>query len=167
MIRSEIRFTMHDAVVTEVDKTKFTFDCKVLETEYTDVPLGVLKTEQASFVNFPKVGSDCVIAFRELNQARPQLISFQEIEESQINIDGTTIVINKDGIVFNDGKLGGMVKINDLVSWLSKVSSDLTKLQSLLATHPVAGNGAPLALTFIPTATTPTASMFENKKIKQ
>jgi hypothetical protein len=85
-----------------------------------------------------------------INRADAFVAMFSEIES--ITIDG--------------GQNKGLVKVDPLVSWMQKVHADLTTLQSLLLTHPVAGNGAALALSFNPTTESPVSSTLENSKFK-
>jgi hypothetical protein len=88
------------------------------------------------------------------------------LQKVEVKIDSQTLEIDKNGFVFNGGNNKGLLKITDVVDWMSKVYSDLTKLQGLLNTHPVTGNGAALGLTFVPSTPNPNDAMFENSKIK-
>lgn len=94
------------------------------------------------------------------------VISYTIIEKINLKIDSTTIAIDKDGVVVNGGNLGGLIKINDLISWMQKLHLNLQSLQQMLLSHPVTGNGAPLALPFNLTAAYPSLTTFENKKVK-
>jgi hypothetical protein len=114
----------------------------------------------------PKVGSYVMVAdLGELRQV--VVVAYSEIDKIHIKIGNTTVDIDNNGVVFNGGELKGLVKIDAMVDWMSKLHGDLTTLQGLLSTSPVAGNGAPLGIVFNPTTPAPQVGSFENKKIKQ
>jgi hypothetical protein len=114
----------------------------------------------------PRVGSYVLAA--DLGELRQLVvIAYSEIDKIHIKIGSTTMDIDNNGVMFNGGELKGLVKVDAMVEWMSKLHSDLTTLQTLLSTSPVAGNGAPLAIAFSPTTPAPQTDSFENKKIKQ
>lgn len=94
------------------------------------------------------------------------IVQVDSISEAHLKINETVFKLDKNGIEINSGENGGMVKIDEMVKWMQKVYSDLQALKALLSLHPVAGNGAPLALTFNPSVPSPQRSAFENKKVK-
>ena len=71
-----------------------------------------------------------------------------------------------DSVRIRGGAFGGMLKVDSMVEWMQKVHTDLLTLQSLLATTPVAGNGAVLGAVFNPSTPAPVAADFENDKVK-
>ena len=71
-----------------------------------------------------------------------------------------------ESIEIQGGDNGGLVKVEQMVAWMQKVHADLLTLQTLLASTPVAGNGAPLGAVFTPSTPAPAANNFENAKIK-
>jgi hypothetical protein len=133
----------------------------------TDVRLRAVvnnNTEQL-FIQ-PRAGSYVLVA--DLGDLRQLVvITYSEVEKIHVKISDTTIDIDDDGVVFNNGGLKGLVKIEAMVEWMSKLHGDLTTLQGLLSMSPVAGNGAPLGIVFNPTTPLPQVDSFENKKIKQ
>ena len=80
-------------------------------------------------------------------------------EAERITIDAET------EIVINGGGNHGLVKVEKMVGWMQKVYNDLQTLTGLLSSSPVAGNGAPLAITFTPTTPSPSIDDFQNKDI--
>jgi len=112
--------------------------------EFFDVLLGVGTTAVK-----PVVGTDCLIAIVEGDEATAFLLFADEAEL----------------IVFNGGDNGGLIKILPTIAWMQKVNSDLQTLKTLLQTSPVAGNGALLAITFNPQTSAPEQSDFEDEKI--
>lgn len=113
-----------------------------------------------------------------------------ELKDVRLNVAGTGIIIkptvNKpvlvimitpvdsfialysdiDSIIIDGGANNGLVKVDEMVSWMQKVHADLLTLQTSLASHLVAGNGAPLALLFNPTTPAPVSANMQNAKIK-
>ena len=89
------------------------------------------------------------------------------METINIKIAETTIDIDKDGIIFNGGKLDGTVKIGDMVSWMDGVYNDLQTLIGLLAAIPVDPATMSGTVVFTPTTAKPVKQSFENTKIKQ
>lgn len=97
------------------------------------------------------------------------VLAIAEPEEVVIKIGSSTLTANnKDGWVFNDGKLNGLVKIDDLINKLNVLENRMTSHQHL---YTPAGSSSP-----VPTTTdvatnakiTPTQrTELENKKIKQ
>lgn len=138
------------AALRWVEATEIDWDAQTMTAmdgdglEFFDVLLGVGTTAVK-----PVVGTDCLIAIVEGDEATAFLLFADEAEL----------------IVFNGGENGGLVKIIPTVEWMRKVNNDLQTLKTLLQTSIVAGNGAPLAIVFNPQTTAPEQSDFENEKI--
>lgn len=153
------------AQVSEV--TGQTCTVKVGELPLSDVRLrAVINTNDEQVLVKPRVGSYVLVADLSGGMLRHlAVVSYSEVDEVSVKIDTQTLVVSKDGFVFNGGT-DGMVKVGDMVGWMQKVYNDLQTLKTQLSTHPVAGNSAPLGMVFTPTAPSPTKSAFENTKIK-
>ena len=93
------------------------------------------------------------------------IVHTDEVETIEVKAGETTVTINADGIVINDGTVG-MAKTDKVVEWMSKVYADLQNLKTLLSVTPVAGNGAPLGITFTSQTPQPNLTDFANDKIK-
>src|ERR1044072_7472352 len=113
-----------DAVVLLVDETAFTCDVKTGDTTFFDVPLRVLVSSQASYVEIPETGTKCVICFRDANQGRPQILMVDK---------ALKILVKCDNIVFNDGMLGGLVKVNEVVNDLNAIKQDINALKAVFS----------------------------------
>lgn len=86
-----------EGTIVEVDKTKFTCDIELTSNvRIDDLPLKVLKGEQASFIEIPKVDTNCLISFKNGNIHRPQLDKIFECEEYIVKIDNVNLNIKKD-----------------------------------------------------------------------
>jgi len=94
-------------------------------------------------------------------------ITYSEVETINIKISETTIDIDKDGVVFNGGKLNGLVKIDDLMGWMDSVYSDLQTLIGILSAIPVNAATMTGSAVFVPTTAKPVKFNFENTKVKQ
>jgi hypothetical protein len=167
MISGEQKSIVFTAQVKKVDVDTCTVDLDGLLV--SDVRLrAVINNESDHILIVPKINSYVLIAdlsggdFRQL-----AVIAYAEIESVSIKIGETTLDIDGEGVVFNEGKLNGLVKVDAMVSWMQKVYIDLQTLKSQLSIHPVAGNGAPLAFIFNPATPNPGVSTFANNKIKQ
>lgn len=157
-----------DGKIISVDETAFTCDVEVGDSVsssiFYDVPLRVLVSNQASVVEIPETGTNCVICFRDSNIGRPQILMIHK---------ALKLLVKCDNIVFNDGTLGGMVKVNDLVTRLNTIENDINTLKSAFSSWTVVPNDGGGALKSAATAwygqtLSPTqVSQLENPKIKQ
>jgi hypothetical protein len=134
-----------EGTIVSVDESAFTCDVSINvgndtpETHF-DVPLRVLVNNQASVVEIPEINSECLLCFRDSNIGRPQILTVQKA--LKILVLCNDIQISSDKVVFNNGTLGGMVKLNDLVSKLNTLESDINTLKAAFSAWVVApGDG--------------------------
>lgn len=118
-----MKATLHWVEVIEVNEDNGTMDVKGVsdELEYYDVSLGC-----GSVVLVPEKGSLCTIAILEGVDTECLLISAERVE--RVKVKAST------EIVFNEGKLGGLVKVQELTDIINGV---IDKFNS--HTHNVAG----------------------------
>lgn len=135
LINSEIRKSNIDAIISsDTDMQKFTCDVKVNDFEYFDVPIRVLISKQASFLEVPKKDSHCLITFRDMNNSRPQLLEVDECEKILIKLgDNITTEWNSNEIIFNGGT-NGMAKIVELTTKLNNLENEMNKILTILKT---------------------------------
>jgi hypothetical protein len=159
-----------EAVVLSVDETKFTCDVTVKDsanqtpTTHFDVPLRVLVSNQASVVEIPEIGTECIICFRDSNIGRPQILMVHK---------ALKILVLCDQVVFNNGTLGGMIILDDAVNRWNKIEQDINNLKAVFSSWtPVPNDGGAALKTAAAswygqqlTITQP--SDVENPKIKQ
>ena len=102
--------TLHWAEVIHVDEDNGTMDVKGIsdELEYYDVSLGC-----GSVILIPETGSLCIIAVVEGVDTECLLISAEKVERIKVTASAE--------IVFNDGKLGGLVKVQELTDVINGV----------------------------------------------
>lgn len=132
-----------------------------------DVRLNAVDDDLQSYVTIvPKEKSNVLVAVIENLKTEAVVVRCSEVQKVLLKIGANTVVMDDGGLVFNDGEIAGLVKLPRLIEWMQKVYSDLQTLKTQLQTHPVAGNGAPLAMTFNVSVPSPAQQDFEDKKIK-
>lgn len=146
--RTSVNATLHWVKVVDVDEENATMDVKGVsdDLEYYDVSLGC-----GSVVLIPELGSLCVIAILEGVDTDCLLISAEKVE--RIKIKAST------EIVFNEGQLGGLVKVQELTDVLNDMVNSFN-----LHTHPIAGSSSS---TPVKTIQTIEREKLENKNILQ
>lgn len=142
--------------VKDVDKTENTCTVDDDGVEWLGVRLRSITGENNGIVAYPKKGA-YVLCVKVEDSEDWAVIKATEYESIQMTIES---------LVINGGDNGGLLNIDAMISWMQKVYADLQTLKTQLSTSPVAGNGAPLALVFNPTAPNPVKSDFEDTKIK-
>ncbi len=114
-------------IATEVDDTKFL--CKVSpidgDADLLDVRLCPdTEADQKGFVLIPKENSFVVVIMD--NEVTGFVWMVAQIEN---------VILNCDKIVFNNGTLGGMVKLNDLVAKINAIENKLNAFMIHYKTH--------------------------------
>ena len=123
----------------------------------TDVRLSaVVNGENSKILVTPETDSYVLVA--DLAGDLSQLVVVGYSEVKQIEVD-------TDKIIFNGGSNHGLVKVEEMVSWMQKVYADLQTLTGLLSSSAVVGNGATLNIVFNPTTPLPNIDDFQNKDI--
>lgn len=170
-IGSVLGITRHhvviDGVVKSVDRDKFT--CSVMVggdkgSEFFQVPLKVSIGTRGSLIEIPVLNTDCLLFFRDGNLGRPQLLWADIIQDWLINCEGN--------VIFNEGELGGMVKVISLTEKLNNIENLLNGFIDSYNTHthPVTATGSPTGVPVVPetgTLTPTERTDIENKKIQQ
>lgn len=108
--RNNVTATLRWVIVLNVDEKNGTMDVKGVsdDLEYYDVSLGC-----GSVVMIPEKGSLCVIAILEGVDTESLLISADKVERIKVNASTE--------IVFNEGKMGGLVKVQELTEVLNNI----------------------------------------------
>ena len=153
--RTPTNATLHWVEVMEVNEETGTMDVKGIadDLEYYDVSLGC-----GSVVLVPEKGSLCTIAILEGVDTECLLISAERVERVKVKASAE--------IVFNEGKLGGLVKVQELTDVINGV---IDKFNS--HTHNIVGvkTGSSAVTAPPPTGTIKSLerSLIENKSILQ
>lgn len=105
----------------------------------------------------PKTGSAVLLADLSGGELRDlAAVAFTALESVEATCTQITL---------NGGDNGGLVNIERLKEWMRNVENDMMSLKALLATSPIAGNGAVAGIVFSP-ATKSVAAKIEDKSIK-
>jgi hypothetical protein len=113
-----------EGTVQAVDQEAFTADILVGDSTFFAVPLKVLVGNQASVIEIPVVGTSVLMTFRDGNIQRQQIYMTHEVDK---------YLIDCNQVVYNGGKLGGLVNIEELVTRLNIVEQDLNTLKTAFA----------------------------------
>ena len=121
--------------VTAVDKGARTVDVLPLNE---DAPLlGVnLQANQGStvgVVQIPRKGSFVMVGY-VADGVAGMVILCDDIEEVQVVIkdtDTASVVVDENGVTMNGGKLGGMVKVEDITTRLNLIEKDINNLKTV------------------------------------
>lgn len=139
-------FQVCDGIILDVDvdpnsDTAFTCEIQVGTgsdiVTYQDVPLKVVIGSRASVVEIPVKGSACIICFRDGNMGRPQLFAVDQTDQ---------LLLNCGQVIANEGKLGGLINVEDLVTRLNKVENDINTLKTAFNTWVTVPNDGGAAL---------------------
>lgn len=129
--------------VTKVDKSERTVDCEPVNEDapLLDVNLQANQQGKVGFVQIPRIGSYVVVGFLSDGVAAVVLLC-DDVESIEIVVGDYSIIINDNGIMMNGGKLGGLVKIENLTSRLNVIEKDINSLKNLLSSWvPVPNDG--------------------------
>lgn len=152
------------AEVKSVDSNKRTCDIDDNGVIIYGVRLQPISQGATGVTIYPKVGAQ-VICLRIEDEDNYMVVHSSDFDKMEIKVSDKSVVIDKDGIVINNGSIGS-VKADKMVEWMTKVYDDLQTLVALLSASIVTGNGAPLGITFTPTTPSPVLSNFEDNAFK-
>lgn len=113
----------------------------------------------------PKIGSNVLVGSFTGELSNLFVLQADSLSEAYFKVGSMSFKMDKNGINFNEGKNKGVVNVKDMVTWMKAVYADLQTLKTLLATSPIAGNGASAAIVFTPTVKSPEVSSFEDKNV--
>lgn len=175
--------------VDTVDKTARTIDCTPINEGAPLLGVNLQANQGADFglCMFPEVGSYVVVGFVADGAAGAVLLT-EKIESAEIVIGDTSAVMDADGlrvdvgdisarldknaVTFNGGKLGGLVRVEDLTKRLNIIENDINSLKTAVAGWvPVSQDGGAALKTAVTTwageqLTPTTRNDYENKKVK-
>lgn len=160
--------------VDEVDKTARTVDCTPINEGAPLLGVNLQANQGADFglCLFPEKGSFVVVGFVADGAAGVVLLT-ERIESAEIVIGDISAVIDKSAVSFNGGRLGGLVKVEDLTTRLNLIENSVNDLKNIIAAWvPVTQDGgAALKSAITSWAASPLAvtarSDYENEKVKQ
>ncbi|MDE6346373.1 MAG: hypothetical protein K2L55_06880 [Muribaculaceae bacterium] len=179
--------------VDTVDKTARTIDCSPINEGAPLLGVNLQANQGADFglCLFPEVGSYVVVGFVADGAAGAVLLT-EKIESAEIVIGDTSAVMDADGlrvdvgdisarldknaVTFNGGKLGGLVKIQDLTNKLNELAQTVNALvtsynaHTHITTATVGAGAVPGVISPITEQAEPAALFnradYENEKVK-
>jgi hypothetical protein len=134
------------ATVKSVDKKARTavVHLDVSDMEIEDVRLQTVSDDlvNGGICLFPKPGSQVVVAKEDGAMESLFIVATSQLESVEIQVGETMLLVNKSGIEFNGGKLGGLTLTRSVVLKLNQLEMDLNTLKSLLLAIANAGTAA-------------------------
>lgn len=150
--------------VKSVETDNYTCTVEFEGIELSDVRLTAVVDSDSKSVIAPAVNSDVLIAFVGSSETDAVIVAYSKIEE---------ITINANQITINNGDNGGLIKIEELKTQISKNNQILQSIMSIISGAPIpeSGNGAPSAFQSVLSAviagkSVANLSNIENTKIK-
>lgn len=147
---------------------------KIDDLELSDVRLTPTTTERHEMILLtPAIDSFVLIGSISGDYNNLFVVSADTLASVDLIVGDTHLFIDKEGIVFNDGKLGGLVKLNDVTKKINALETQLNQLKNILKTWtPVPNDGGAALKGLISTwagqpITLTKSSDLENKKVKQ
>ena len=122
IIDARVRNNNADGIITAIDETKFTATVKVGAVEFYAVPLRVLVSSQASFIEIPKINTNCVIVFRDANMQRPYILEVHECSKILMKIGAASYSMNENGFSFVKNSSGLKKTLSDLLDAITKMT---------------------------------------------
>ena len=165
---NEVFFT---AIVTSINEGEDICEVDADGATYTDVKLrAVIDTLGNRIVIYPKKDTS-VLCGRITNSNNIYIIHVSEIDKIYILIGETKVVLDKNGVVFNDGTNKGLVKAPKLVDRLNAIEKAFNELLNDYKKHNHVTPAGPSTVFVIPpvtigTITTTVLGDIENIKVK-
>ncbi len=138
----------HTCLVCQVDAVNLaerSIDCTPLsgEAPYLDVALQATTEGEMGLLLVPTVGSYVLIV--PTGGSGGVVVATTDIEQLLVRIEGVSLHASREGITLNEGKLGGLVRVEDLTTRLNKIEEDINSLKKSLATWiPTSADGITL-----------------------
>lgn len=175
--------------VDAVDKTARTIDCSPINEGAPLLGVNLQANQGIDFglCLFPEVGSYVVVGFVADGAAGVVLLT-EKIESAEIVIGDTSAVVDVDGfrvdvgeisahldknaVTFNGGKLGGLIRVEDLTNRLNIIENDINSLKTAIAGWvPISQDGGAALKTAVTSwageqLTPTTRNDYENEKVK-
>jgi hypothetical protein len=131
------------------------------------VRLNAIDDSLESFVTvYPKSGSSVIVGVIENLETEAVVLRCSEVEKVKLKIGQQTLLIDENGFVFNEGKLGALVKIESLVERINRVEDKLKSHQHAYIPYPNGTAGAPVLTTPASAAAPPNNTLvFVNTKV--
>lgn len=164
-------------VVTAIDADARTIDCEPLDESAPILGVNLQANQGLStgIVAFPKKRSHVIVAMMNGGMGGC-VIATEEIDRAEVLIEDTSVVLTKDGVVFNGGSFGGLIKVADLTSKINELIDAFNNHTHTLPSGAVSVTGSPSAQSNPAPITVPAITSkhtkvrrddYENEKVKQ
>ncbi len=127
--------------VDSVDTSKRTCDVTVLSDFATSVPdVQIMAGVEDGMLLVPSVGSQVVVCIAD--SRTPYVSMYSQLDKVMFVVGEMGITITTDGVQINDGSLGGLIKIEQLVSKINTIEQDINTLKTVFSSWtPVPNDG--------------------------
>lgn len=118
--------------VVAVDEYARTVDVEPLDDDapMQDVRLQGNVKSAFGVVSMPKIGSWVVVGL--MDNVCGVVLMTDEIDWHEVTVGDMCLRVTEDCIVMNGGELGGMVRVEDLVSRLNAIENDINALKAAI-----------------------------------
>lgn len=176
LMRSELVHAAISGTVRSVDEAMLTCDVDPADGGPTlyDVRLKVSRgAQEVGCFSIPKVGSKVLVLVLDGNLNNSAVVQVEDIKEHLVRVNGgAELRIKPNGVVIVNGEqFGGLVKVQELRSELSKVNAFLATLRQAISAAPITpgDGGAAFKIAVnaaIASQQLPTYTDIENTKVK-
>jgi len=125
---------VHPGKVVEIDEDAFLATVSINDLNVWFVRMQSISSCDSGIKIWPKIGS-IVLVGRIGNSEERLILAYSEIDKIEAKIGDQVLVMTKDGFVINEGKLGGMIKIEELVNRLNAIENYVNDFKSKFSTH--------------------------------
>lgn len=124
-ILSEARSQIRTGQVKAVDQDNLTCDVfdELRGITYHDVRIRPIVGGDGGIYGIPSIESNAVLGMLNNKEEATIMLFADSYNAFVVNIGTQTMVISEDGIEFNGGDNGGLVKISDLVTKLNNIEN--------------------------------------------
>nr|DAE14591.1 MAG TPA: baseplate protein [virus sp. ct87y24] len=121
--------------VTSVDRSARTIDCQPLD-ESAPILGATLQADgegKEGITLYPKKGALVIVALVDGTPLGAVILT-DEIDELDVKIGDMSVQITKEGILLNEGKLGGLIKVEELTTKINTLEREVNDLKQVLST---------------------------------
>jgi len=136
--------------VSKVGETTCDVEREDAPTLY-DVRLNAIDDDLQTYATvYPAVGSSVLVGIIECLKTEAVLLRCSEVAKVKIKIGDQTLIMDKDGMVFNGGTKG-LAKVDKLTEKINALESDINNLKTAFATWVTVPSDGGAALKLITT----------------
>ena len=116
--------------VTSVDRDARAIDCEPLDESAPILGCSLQGDQEGEegFLLLPKVGGYVIVGLVDGQDTGVVLLT-DELDALDVKIGDKTLRITHEGIVFNGGDLGGLIKVEELTAKLNAIEQDINDLK--------------------------------------